>query len=707
MIKRSAKEVQYFFYSQAFADGFRATLAILIPSLIGSYFGYFDIGLTISLGAMCVSLTDAPGPILHKRNGMLFCAAFIFLVAFITAFARVNVYIMAVEIIVITFFFSMFNVYGNRASGVGNAAILMMVLTMDTPINSSEVLPHAALIFFGGVFYIIFSLLLYFIRPYRNAQRALGDCIREVAGYLLIRADFYDVETSLDNNYKKLVAKQIVVNEKQDAVRELFFKTRNIIKESTNEGRKLVFTFVETIDFFEDVTASYYDYALLRKQFEETGALELIHNSLNKIVFELDRVGVTIQSGSAFNKSFDYEDEVKTLKAKIDFITQQFPSNKLVLKKIVVNIRNLLADLNNILQYFDRGIKRKKSNVDHSPFISHQSLYPKIIWNNLSLESSVFRHAIRVCLACSVGFTLSRIIAYGQHSYWILLTIAFILKPAFSLTRQRNIERIIGTFAGGAIGVLILVFITNTTTQFVFMVLFMIGTYSFLRINYLVMVVCTTPYVLILFSLFGYGFKDVATERILDTLIGCAIAFSASYFLFPRWESAQLKTFMNGLLKANAAYMQKVVEALSGNKISMLEYKLARKEVYLNSANLSAAFQRMLSEPKSKQSSETYLHQFVVLNHILFSNIASVATTVLSKEAKTYPEELIHLAKKSHSKIKESSKKFGDEKIPFIAKANQQSLEPIESKDDVLMKEQLQFIYTVSNDIDKTLNRII
>ena len=74
---KNIQEVQYFFYSQAFADGFRATFAILLPALLGSYFGYFDIGLTISLGAMVTSLTDAPGPLLHKRNGMLFCTAWV------------------------------------------------------------------------------------------------------------------------------------------------------------------------------------------------------------------------------------------------------------------------------------------------------------------------------------------------------------------------------------------------------------------------------------------------------------------------------------------------------------------------------------------------------------------------------------------------------------------------------------------------------
>jgi uncharacterized membrane protein (TIGR01666 family) len=704
-MQAQAREIRHFFYSQSFADGFRATFAILLPALVANYFGYFDIGLTISLGAMCVSLTDAPGPITHRRNAMLITAGLAFCVAGITVMARQNIYTMGLEIAVLSFFFSMFNVYDSRATSVGSAALLIMILSMDSPVDAAQVLPHTLLILTGGIFYTILSLLLHTLRPYRIAQRALADCAREISTYLSIKGDFYNTQTELNENYRRLVAQQIVVNEKQDAAREIFFKTRQIVNESTSEGRRLVFTFVETVDLFEDITATYYDYALLRKQFSQTGALEIIHQSLKKIAHELDLIGLAIQANTSFIRSFDYDEEVRLLKTEIDRIAPKGQTHTLVLRKILVNIRKMLAELNNINQYFDADIKRKRTRLDHSHFVSKQPLDPQIIWNNFSLKSSVFRHALRVCIASVIGFILVKFISYGHHSYWVLMTIAFILKPAFSLTKQRNIERIIGTLAGGVIGVLILVFIPNKTIHFAFMVLFMIGTYSFMRIKYLVMVICTTPYVLILFSFLGSNFRMVAEERVFDTVLGCAIAFAAGYFLFPHWESGQLKNYLHGILKANATYLQKIIEALSGKKPGMLEYKLARKDVYLNSANLSAAFQRMLSEPKSKQKGEKDLHQFVVLNHILFSNIATVATTLLSKDARVYPAELTHIAKKARTALCESSKKLGDEEMKFPHSENNNT-EPLISIDDVLMREQLNFINKVSMDIEKTTRAI-
>lgn len=706
-MKTQAREIQYFLYGQPFADGFRTAFAILLPALLGNYLGFFEIGLTISLGAMCVSLTDAPGPMLHRKNGMFITAALVFCLAAITSLARLNIYTLAIEIVLVTFFFSMFNVYGNRATSVGNAVILIMILTMDSPLETKEILPHALLILSGGLFYTIISLLLHTIRPYRLGQRALADCLREIASYLSIKADFYNVNTELSENYRKLVAQQIVVNEKQDAAREIFFKTRQIVQESTTEGRKLVFTFVETVDLFEDITAAYYDYALLRDQFAQTGALEFIHGTLKKVAFELDSIALAIQANASFQKTFDYDEELKQLKSEIDRKAPKGESQTLVLRKILVNIRKMLSELNNINQYFEPEIKRRQSRLDHSHFVSHQPLDPKIFWNNLSLQSSVFRHALRMCIASLAGFIIVNLLSYGHHSYWVIMTIAFMLKPAFSLTKQRNIERIVGTLAGGVIGVLILLLIPNKDIQFILMVLFMISTYSFMRIQYLVTVICMTPYILILFSFLGSNYRIVAQERIFDTILGCAIAFLAGYFLFPHWESYQLRGYIKGILRANANYLQKIIDALSGKKPGMLEYKLARKDVYLNTANLSAAFQRMLSEPKSKQKKEKDVHQFVVLNHILFSNIATVGTTLLSKEDRTYPVELVQIAKKARITLCESIKRFGEDVVVIYNEGYAIKHETSMNTDDELMREQLNFINKLSADIDKTTKSLI
>lgn len=137
-----------------------------------------------------------------------------------------------------------------------------------------------------------------------------------------------------------------------------------------------------------------------------------------------------------------------------------------------------------------------------------------------------------------------------------------------------------------------------------------------------------TPYILILFSFLGENNLNIAQERIIDTFIGSFIALSASYLVLPNWESHQFKDFMQEVLIANYQYLQKVAIILSGGTLDITAYKLARKNVYVSSANLGSAFQRMLSEPKSKQQNSKELHKFVVLNHMLSSYTATLITNL-------------------------------------------------------------------------------
>src|SRR5690606_2984831 len=122
-----AKEIQNFFYSQYFADGLRITFGALTPALIFSWFGNLQVGITISLGAMVVGLSDTPGPLNHRRNGMLLCTVAVFISALVTNLVNDFPALLTGTIVGISFLFSMLAVYGARDSSVGTLAILVML----------------------------------------------------------------------------------------------------------------------------------------------------------------------------------------------------------------------------------------------------------------------------------------------------------------------------------------------------------------------------------------------------------------------------------------------------------------------------------------------------------------------------------------------------------------------------------------------------
>ena len=59
-----------------------------------------------------------------------------------------------------------------------------------------------------------------------------------------------------------------------------------------------------------------------------------------------------------------------------------------------------------------------------------------------------------------------------------------------------------------------------------------------------------------------------------------------------------------------------------------------------------------------------------------------------------------------YHKLEESNKKLGaDEELPKLPDANNDM--PVSTSDEKLLAEQLQFIYSVSKDIDKISNQLI
>ena len=178
----------------------------------------------------------------------------------------------------------------------------------------------------------------------------------------------------------------------------------------------------------------------------------------------------------------------------------------------------------------------------------------RVFFDNLNFNSNIFRHSLRVSVAVMMGYLISLTLHTG-HSYWILLTIIVILKPAYSLTKQRNKDRLIGTLCGIFIGVIVLFLIKNNIALLVLMIVSMACCYIFLRTNYFISVMFMTPYLLLFFHLlYPADFKALLTDRAIDTAIGSAIAFIASIFFIPKWERTTIKTYMIKMLEENSNY---------------------------------------------------------------------------------------------------------------------------------------------------------
>jgi uncharacterized membrane protein (TIGR01666 family) len=630
------KEYKSFINSHYLGEGVRITAGIVLPALVLNHFNLLAVGVVVALGAMTVSITDNPGPIHHRKNGMVACIIINTIIATVTGFVAPYAFLLGTLIALACFVFSMIGVYGNRVNSIGVSALLIMVLNIDRQHHGWDVLLNSAYILAGGVWYMVLSLLLYSFRPYKLAQQALGDCIMATADYLRVRASFYEKQVDYDKTYQRMLEEQVAVHEKQNLVRELLYKSRRIIKDSTTTGRTLVMIFTDIVDLFERTMTSYQDYKALHEAFDDEDILQKYRALILELSNELDEIGIAVKSGGASEETGALSEHISDARNYFD----AFRNNKRTAENVddFISLRHILNSISDIANRihtlhlyttYDRETAKKATlSTDYDQFVTHEKFDLKLFRDNISFESNNFRHALRISIATLAGFIISMFFPFG-HSYWILLTIIVILKPAYSLTKKRNYQRLIGTLLGAMMGLLILYFVKNTDTLFVIMLLLMIGTYSLWRTNYMFSVIFMTPYILLLFHLLSdASFKTIITDRIIDTAIGSAIAFLANLSLLPAWEHEKIVDYMLQAITNNKIYFKNVAAAFTGNPVTNTEYKLSRKNAFVALANLSDAFSRMMSEPKSKQKNIKALHQFVVLNHTLTSHIATLASYV-------------------------------------------------------------------------------
>lgn len=632
------------------SEGVRNTVGIVLPALIMGYYNYLSIGFIISLGALCVSVTDSPGPVHHRRNGMLICVGLITLVSVITFYAAYSPFFLGLLIFVFGFLFSMLTVYGIRASAIGIATLLILILSLQYPKHGIDIWINAMYIFIGGFWYFLFSMALYSIRPYKIIQQILGDFIIDIGGYFKVRSLFYTADPAYEKTYQQLLQQQVNVQNQQGLLSEILFKTRTITKESTHTSRVLLKIYIDATELFESIMTTFQDYKVLHKQFDETGILQKIKELIIELADELEQVGIAVKSG--LHSASNEKNLVRFTEIKVQFeeLRQTLMTDKNVdqfvsLGRIMNNLQHLTEKVNGLHYYtsYDKKIQRASSDaIDQSNYAATQDLRPAIFFNNLNLESHIFRHALRVSLSLLVGYLISLAFVIG-HSYWILLTIVVILKPAYSLTKKRNSDRLIGTFLGILIGAAVLYLVEDQTALLIIMLLMITTCYAFVRINYFISVLTMTPYLVIFFHMLRPStIQVVLTDRLVDTAIGSAIAFIASIFFVPSWEHESIRSNMIKLLKANKKYFQLVSNVFSnGDDLPKQQFRFVRRDVLTELANVSDAFNRMLSEPKRFQKGIENIHQFVVFSHILTAHFSTLSYYLNIRQSDFRSKELL------------------------------------------------------------------
>ncbi|WJF91249.1 FUSC family membrane protein [Paraburkholderia bonniea] len=563
---RYSVEIKKFLYSQYFYGGLRIAVGVSLPAVLCLIvFHNRELGFTIATGALGACVVDMPGPLKYKHNEMLACSVIGFLAALATGLATVNPVALWATVVPLTFVLSLIVVYGNRWPQISFATLFMMIMTLEEHFTPMQALVNAAWILAGGLWYTYWSTLVSRWQMQRIEQQALAESVFACADYLLARADFYDIDNDLDECYRNLVARQIAAVERQDAARDIVLRNLPQLKSGKlNPRRTMLFNlFINTVDLHELFVGAHTDYPLARNTFGGSDLMIFYRDLIRKAAADLEDIGLAVLQSRAPRMRTNVKAELRAIEFELEQMRRQdlpaknpeaYAAVSATFRRIWSSTRlidKMRASLSN-----EANTTETELRIDQalSRFVSSRRVPFLQIFSNLTMASPSFRHALRVTIAVATGFWLGRLLPL-TNAYWIVMTTVIILKPGYSLTKQRNSQRIIGTLIGCAASITLMMFVKEPHLLIVAMFASMVMSYSLLLFNYTASVVFTSSYVLLMFHLLAPGSMRIIGERAIDTVVGCAIAIAASH-LFPYWEYRLMGKLVNDMIAATRQYLE-------------------------------------------------------------------------------------------------------------------------------------------------------
>jgi uncharacterized membrane protein YccC len=657
---RYSIEIKKFLYSQYFFGGLRTAIGISLPAILAVLFLHNEqLGFTLASGAIGASVVDLPGPLKYKTNEMLACTAIGFLSALATGIATANPFTLWLTVVPLTFVLSMIVVYGNKWLQISFATLFMMVITVDEHFTLVEALSNAGCIFLGGLWYTGWSTLVSRWQWQRIERQAISECIFATSDYLRARADFYDMEIDLADSYRHLVARQIAAVDRQEAARDIVLRNLPQFRRGELDTRRtgLFNLFIHTVDLHDTIVAAHTDYAHLRDTVGSSDLMLFCRDAIHKLARELDSIGLAVLEDIPSRARLSVKAELRALEYEIELMRKHdAPDHEPAVYATVVATYRRVWSASRLIEKMHRNTHPEQIEpatevrVDQAlnRFLSGRSFSAGLIFSNLSMSSPSFRHALRVTLAVALGLWVGKFLPL-TNSYWIVMTTIIILKPGFSLTRQRNTQRLIGTFIGCLAAIVLVLLVKTPDVLLAVMFACMVMSYSLLLFNYTASVVFTSSWVLILLHMLAPGGIRIIGERALDTFVGSSIAIAASY-LFPYWEYRVMGRMVKAMIASTRQYLDAAcalgtsgasapasaaapAAAPGATALALKEaelerdyrYRLSRKNVHIAFANLGNAFQRMMMEPRAQQRYVPELNELLVQSHALASQITAAA----------------------------------------------------------------------------------
>lgn len=587
-----------------------------------------DAVISVLLGVIACALAETED---HWRNRL--STLLVTLVCFaVSSFAVQWLFpypvLFAIGLPLSTFVLVMLGAISERYATVAGATLLLAVYTMigaDQAGSAAHPWHQPLLLLAGAAWYGVLSLSWSVLAPQQAVRHALARLFDALGDYLDGKAALFTPVHGVDRD-----ALQLSLAMQNERVVEALNDTRLMLIDRIGSRRprgaiaaRLRLYFAAQ-DIHERISSAHHPYDALAEALFHSDMLfrceHLLRLEAQACRQQADKLRLR-QAAPANDNSLAAVEDLQSALAALRQLTQPPAAHLLrTLDALVANLSAIQAQLSGNQRPGMPAAGEESALQDPGPQTLREA------WERIRMQltprSFRFRHAVRLGIALLVGYATLHLI-HPRNGYWILLTTLLVCQPSYGATRLRLLQRVAGTVMGLVLGWITLRLLPFGPWQMPLIVASGVVFFAARLRRYPLATAAITLFVVLCFNQVGNGY-EMMWPRLLDTLIGGAIAALAMHFVLPDWHGRRFDDVLIDMVRSDARYLSRIMAQYADGRRDDLEYRIARRDAHNANATLSTVLANMLREPGQQQRGTERLLRFLAAAHTLLGQLSAL-----------------------------------------------------------------------------------
>ncbi|MEB5476665.1 YccS family putative transporter [Acinetobacter pollinis] len=603
----------------------------------GTLLGLYYIGCTeyivpVTLGTIAAALTDFDDRLSIRLRNLLYVCILFFITSTILEFLAPYPLLFIVYLSLSSGFLILLGSLGQRYAVISFGTILLSIYTMFGLEDHNVWYFQPICFVLGALWYGMTSILFYLLKPTLFVQDSLAQTFLSISDLLTHKSKLFDPDNNKEQIHNLLLTLSI---KNANLVQHLdTTKSALLTRLKASRANKHTLSALHLHFFAQDIheqaASNYLSYDRIGINFHRSDLIFRIQKTVRLTSQACADLAESILHHRPYKVKKEHTIALAQLESSMHDWIEENPNNR--------EVKNLCLILNNLKNIYEQLFQltltqhNEHQHTTHAVIQDNTNLLDNDIqdWNDLVLkfkqhltpQSALFRHAVRISFVFCIGYGIS-LLPFFKNGYWILLTSLFVCQVSYFATKSRLKMRTLGTLLGVIIGVPILYFIQNTESQLMLTVICAV-LFFYLRVKkYAMATLMATLMVLLIFSLKGSAY-EIILPRIIDTLIGCFIAWFAVSFIWPDWQCRNIsKNIINSDI-ATLDYFDEITYQYEYGRDNGMTYRTARRFAHNRQTELANMISSLSAEPNPDKTLIHDAFRYLVLSHSQLSYISAL-----------------------------------------------------------------------------------